>query len=89
MAPDDFVVAGQVPLATNVAVVSGWNFVGYVSFIVRAAIVALGGFGLTRLEAYSASGQYNLQSLALTTNLQPGSGYWVYLGSAGAWTLTN
>lgn len=89
VAPDDFVVAGQVPLASNVAVVPGWNFVGYGSFIARAANVALAGFGLTRLEAYSSSGQYNLQSMALTTNLQPGSGYWVYLGSAGTWTLTN
>ena len=89
VAPDDFVVAGQIPLQTTVALVPGWNFVGYGSVIVRAANVALAGFGLTRLEGYSSSGQYNLQSLVLTTNLQPGSGYWVYVTTGGNWTVTN
>lgn len=89
VAPDDFVVAGQIPLQTTVTLAPGWNFIGYGSVIPRAANVALGGFGLSRLEGYSASGQYNLQSVALTTTLQPGSGYWVNLGSGGPWTVAN
>ncbi len=89
IAPDDFVVAGQIPLSTTVTLVPGWNFIGYGSFIVRVANVALAPFGLTRLEGYSSSGQYNLQAIVLTTNLQPGSGYWALLGSGGPWTVAN
>jgi hypothetical protein len=89
VAPDDFVVAGQIPLQTTITLVPGWNFVGYGSVIPRAANVALAPFGLTQLEAYSSSGQYNLQSIALTTNLQGGSGYWVYVTTGGPWTVAN
>jgi hypothetical protein len=89
VAPDDLVVAGQVPAVTTITLVPGWNFVGYGSFIARAANVALGGFGFSRLEAYSSSGQYNLQSVALTTNLQAGSGYWIVVSTGGPWNVAN
>ncbi|MEK6851898.1 MAG: hypothetical protein AABY30_05105, partial [Candidatus Thermoplasmatota archaeon] len=89
--PDDFTIAGRVPVSTTVNLVGGtWNFVGYGSFIVRPANVAFpGGLGVTQLEIYAAVPQYYLQRAPMTTNLEPGRGYWVYAVTGGAWTVNN
>lgn len=89
VAADEFHVAGQVPLSTQVTVVPGWNFIGYASFTPLAASSTLSAFGLTRLEVHSAAGQHFLASVALTTTLQAGRAYWVYLTVGGAWTVGN
>ena len=90
VAPDDFTVAGQVPASTTLTLVAGWNFVGYASFIVRPANVAFpGALGVNQLEIYAAAPQYYLQRAPLTTNLEPGKGYWVYATTGGSWTVTN
>ncbi|HEV8594137.1 MAG TPA: hypothetical protein VGR51_01240, partial [Thermoplasmata archaeon] len=90
VAPDDFTVAGRVPASTMTTIVAGWNFVGYASFTVRAANVAFpGALGVNQLEIYSAAPQYYLTRAPLTTNLEPGKGYWVYATTGGSWTVTN
>lgn len=91
IATDDFTVAGQVPTSTTLPIVGGtWNFVGYASFTVRAANVAFpGALGVNQLEVFSAAPQCYLQRAALTTNLEPGKGYWVYATTGGSSTVTN
>ena len=86
---DDFTIAGQVPASTTINLVAGWNFVGYGSFNARIASVAFTGVPVTRLEGYSATPQYYLQALPMTTTLSAGQGYWVYTTAAAAWTVTN
>ena len=88
---DDFTVAGQVPANTAITLVPNtWNFVGYGSFIVRGANVAFPvGLGVTSMEAYAPVPQYYLQRVPMTTNLEPGKGYWVYATTGGMWTVTN
>ena len=91
MGADDFTVAGQVPANTAITLVPNtWNFVGYGSFIVRGANVAFPvGLGVTSMEAYAPVPQYYLQRVPMTTNLEPGKGYWVYATTGGMWTVTN
>jgi len=87
----DWTVAGQVPTSTRIDLVGGtWNFVGYASFTSRPANVAFpAGLGVNQLETYLGAPLYYLQRQPLTTNLDPGRGYWVYATTGGAWTVTN
>jgi len=91
IAAKDFTVAGQVPALTSIPLTGGtWNFVGYASFNPQAANVAfLPGLGLTKLEIYQNAPQYYLQTAPLTTVLQAGQGYWVFVTVGGSWTVTN
>lgn len=83
------VVAGKVPTAAVIQLQQGWNFVGYPSFIMRSVGEALSGIDYERIEGYDAKPPEHLKLLWDNDNLVAGYGYWIKVGTAATWTLTN
>ncbi len=91
IAPNNFTVAGQVPANTTIVLSSGWNFVGYASFISRLASLAFpAGLGVNQMEVYVPAAPYYLENVPLATvDMEAGEGYWAYAANGGAWIVTN
>jgi hypothetical protein len=81
-------VAGVVPKATDIELKSGWNFVGYPSFIERNVSVAL-TVPYQRIEGPDNAPPQNLKLYLGDSIMRPGFGFWVKVQSNQTWTLIN
>jgi parallel beta-helix repeat protein len=82
-------VAGVVPDTTNIPLKTGWNFVGYPSFIERTVVDALSGIIYERIEGYNET---SIQKLRLFTDsdiMKPGHGYWLKVPFDQTWIVNN
>ncbi len=91
LTPGLFVVAGQVPSATAIPLVPGWNLVGFPSFSTTyTAADLMAETGALAVEGFDGSADpYRLRSLAPTEPLVAGRGYWVLVPAATTWMVTN
>jgi len=83
------VVAGKVPNIATIQLQQGWNFVGYPSFILRNIGGALSGIDYERIEGYDVNPPEHLKLLWDNDIMVTGYGYWIKVGTAATWTLTN
>jgi len=82
-------VAGIVPKATDIYLKTGWNFVGYPSFIERYVADTLSGVNIERIEGYSQLLPENLKIYSDSEIMKPGYGYWIKVGTDTTWTVLN
>ena len=86
--PDHLVVAGTVPVNTQISIKTGWNLVGYPCLINKTVADALS----------SISGKYNKveffntttgkeEGLGPTDLMYPGFGYWIHATSDCVWEV--
>jgi hypothetical protein len=86
-----FTVVGQVPASTAIALLPGWNLVGYPSFSGTYAVADLAAdTGATAVEGFdAAAAPYSLKKLGPTQVLLAGRGYWVRVPVATTWVVAN
>jgi hypothetical protein len=90
MVAGEMAVAGAVPQATNLALVDGWNLVGYPSFVDRTVADALAGLPVEAVEGYDdAAGPYFLRALSPGDVLRAGDAYWIQVSASIVWTVLN
>jgi hypothetical protein len=82
-------VAGVVPKATSILLKTGWNFIGYPSFMERFMADALSGMDVERIEGYSQLLPQNLRIYSDGDIMIPGYGYWIKVGTDSIWTVMN
>lgn len=82
-------IAGIVPKTTNILLESGWNFVGYPSFVERSVSEALSGIVYERIEGYDNAPPHYLRLYTDTDKLKPGLGFWIKVQFDQVWTITN
>ncbi|UCD92284.1 MAG: right-handed parallel beta-helix repeat-containing protein [Methanobacteriota archaeon] len=84
-----FTVAGLVPQETTIHLVTGWNFVGYPSFIDRTVSDTLTVHYQT-IESYEPlEPPWYLTRLAAGDMMTAGEGYWIHVSEDYDWVLTN
>ncbi|UCF09139.1 MAG: hypothetical protein JSW28_05540 [Thermoplasmata archaeon] len=88
LSSDHLVVAGRVPVSTQITLKTGWNLVGYPSVTIRTVEEALS----------SISGKYNRVEFYNTTTgkeepldpedlMYPGYGYWIHVKTDCVWQV--
>ncbi|TET90565.1 MAG: thioredoxin family protein [Methanomassiliicoccales archaeon] len=89
LADDDWVVAGLVPVATQIQLYAGWNLVSFPSFNPIYTVGQLKvDIGALRIEGYdSTTGPYYLKALLDTDVMVAGRGYWIYVDSNVMWNV--
>ena len=87
--PSELVMTGLVPSTTTIAFGSGWNFVGFPSFVANYTVSMLKSeIPVVRVEGYSGTDiPYHLRVLADSDLLLAGNGYWVKAEVAGTITI--
>ncbi len=86
----NFTVAGVVPKITNVPLKTGWNLVGYPSFIDRNVVKALSSVNYARIEGYDPTeSPHYLKLMAGMDLMSPGHGHWINVDSDQTWTVFN
>jgi hypothetical protein len=85
-----FTIAGLVPQQTTIHLVTGWNFVGYPSFIPEDVSTNLAGASWQNVESFDpANAPWFLQRLSGGDPMYPGEGYWIHVSSPFDWVLHN
>jgi len=82
-------VAGMVPNSTSIQLKSGWNLVGYPSFIERNVSNALSSVPYERIEGYEAASPQYLELLSDNDLMTTGNGYWIKVSSDAVWPVSN
>ncbi|MEE9340131.1 MAG: PQQ-binding-like beta-propeller repeat protein [Thermoplasmata archaeon] len=87
----DLTAAGLVPSEVGISLRAGWNFVGFPSFNSSFRIMDLKAeVGADRVEGLEPLvSPHFLTILSDGDTLQPGSGYWVRVGSDATWSIRN
>ncbi|HKZ48387.1 MAG TPA: hypothetical protein VJ397_06320, partial [Thermoplasmata archaeon] len=83
-----YTIAGLVQNTPSVALVSGWNLVGYADWVGETASASLTLLSWTRVETFDAAAPaapYNLRRVLGSETLVGGQAYWVFLTAAGNW----
>lgn len=84
-----FTVAGRIPSKVQVNLRSGWNLIGYPSFIRRNVGNALSAIPYERIEGYADIPPQYLKLCTDSEFMIPGYGYWVKMSTDASWTLEN
>lgn len=86
---DDWVVAGLVPVVTQIQLNVGWNLVSFPSFNPIYTVGQLKiDVGAVRVEGYdSSTGPYYLKALLDTDVLVAGRGFWIYMETTVVWNV--
>ncbi|MFQ5910308.1 MAG: Ig-like domain-containing protein [Thermoplasmata archaeon] len=87
--PDNLVVAGLVPEATQIELGHGWNFVSYPSFIARTLDQALSGVDWVKAQGYDDTPPFNLRQLSGSDVMTAGEGYWIWVDLPQTWEVHN
>ncbi|MCK4443353.1 MAG: hypothetical protein KAW09_02340, partial [Thermoplasmata archaeon] len=88
LAEDDLVVAGLVPVVTQIQLQAGWNLVSFPSFnnIYTAGQLKL-DIGALTVEGYDPGLPYCLIELIDTDMIVAGKGFWVYVSANTVWDI--
>jgi hypothetical protein len=88
VAEDDWVVAGLVPVLTQIQLYAGWNFVSFPSF---NPIYTVGQLKLDiaalEVEGFDPGVPYCLTSMGDLDMITAGEGFWIYVASARVWDI--
>ncbi len=83
-------IAGLVPQETTIRLVTGWNFVGYPSFIPQDVTTNLAGANWQKVESFDpANAPWLLRTLTGSDLMLAGEGYWIHVSSDFDWVLSN
>jgi len=76
------------PTLTNIPLYSGWNLVGYPSFIQKSITDALIGTGYDMpVEGFNATAPYRLTALLDSYEMKPGEAYWIHVPADTVWIV--
>ncbi len=76
----------EVP-STSIPLYTGWNLIGYPSYLAMDVNTALAGTGWDRVEAFDPVAPYLLKELVGADMMEPGNGYWVHVPADTVWTV--
>jgi parallel beta-helix repeat protein len=84
-------VAGVVPTQTDIQLRTGWNLVGFPSFVSTYTVADLGAVAsVERVEAFNASSPpYFLRVSQSSDVLTAGHGFWIMVASDSIWPVSN
>jgi hypothetical protein len=71
-------ITGEAIIRDSIAVVSGWNLIGSISFPVDVSTIASDPPGIRLSEFFGFEGMY-----VVADSIRPGYGYWVKVSSSG------
>lgn len=85
---DDLVVAGLVPVVTQIQLRSTWNLVSFPSFSTAFTVADLkAAVGAEKVEVYDPAAPYCLRFLLDSDTLTAGYGYWIYVSADTMWNV--
>ncbi len=88
LAEDDLVVAGLVPVLTQIQLNAGWNLVSFPSFNNLYTVGQLKfDVGVLEVEGFDPSAPYCLVSLIDTDMITAGKGFWVFVSASTTWDI--
>lgn len=88
LAEDDLVVAGLVPVLTQIQLAAGWNLVSFPSFNNLYTVGQLKfDVGVADIEGFDPTSPYFLSGLIDTDVLTAGKGFWIYISAATTWNI--
>lgn len=82
-----FILAGAVPVKTNVDLSEGWNLIGYPSFLQEDVANLMASLPLKRVEGPAGSPPYYLRRYTALDTIQPFDGYWFEVTANASWTV--
>jgi parallel beta-helix repeat protein len=86
----NFTVAGIVAPRTDIALIAGWNLVGYPSPLNSTSAQSFAGVTTTEIEEFDGtSSPYFLRAMGPSDELVPGYGYWVKVDTPATWVVEN
>ncbi len=89
LAEEDWVVAGLVPVLTQIQLKAGWNLVSFASFNPIYTVGQLkSDVGVLEVEGHNPSIPYCLTRLADMDMMTSGKGYWIYVDVDVLWDIT-
>jgi parallel beta-helix repeat protein len=80
-------VFGNYPTSTSITLYTGWNLVGYPSFVEKPISNSLTGTGYDAVEGFNASTPYHISPLSDSYMMKPGEGYWVHVPADTVWVV--
>ncbi len=88
LAEDDLVVAGLVPVITQIQLQAGWNLVSFPSFNNLFTVGQLKlDIGALAVEGYDPAAPYCLKELIDTDVMVAGKGFWLYVSVNTVWDI--
>ena len=85
---DDLVVAGLVPVLTQIQLAAGWNLVSFPSFNNIYTVGQLKvDVGALMVEGYDPATPYCLVGMIDTDMITAGKGFWVYVSASTTWDI--
>lgn len=85
---DDWVVAGLVPVLTQMQLYAGWNLVSFPSFNPIYTIGQLkADTGVLFAEGFDPAGPYCLAHLSDANMVTAGKGFWIYVAANTVWDI--
>lgn len=88
VAEDDWVVAGLVPVLTQIQLYAGWNFVSFPSFNPLYTVGQLKlDVAALDVEGYDPGVPYCLAGLGDLDMITAGKGFWIYLAANTVWDI--
>jgi hypothetical protein len=88
VAEDDWVVAGLVPVFTQIQLYAGWNFVSFPSFNPLYTVGQLKlDIAALDVEGVDPGVPYCLTTLGDLDMITAGKGFWIYVASARVWDI--
>jgi hypothetical protein len=85
---DDLVVAGLVPVLTQIQLTAGWNLVSFPSFNNLYTVGQLKlDVGALEVEGFDSAAPYCLVGLIDMDMITAGKGFWVYVSASTTWDI--
>ncbi|MCK5292289.1 MAG: right-handed parallel beta-helix repeat-containing protein [Thermoplasmata archaeon] len=83
-------VAGMVPTQTAINLYEGWNLIGFPSLLDSYDVASIrASLPVTFIEGFDSNSPYCLRKMMDTDVLQPGFGYWIFVGNMDVWIVEN
>ena len=84
-----FVVAGLVPVSTDISLREGWNLIGYPGLLTGTVGQVLASVSYRAVEGFAPAPPYHLRSLTPTDGMVAGEGYWIWALVPAVITIDN
>jgi uncharacterized repeat protein (TIGR01451 family) len=81
------IIYGMPVSYTEITLLTGWNMVGYPSYVPTSVADALLGTGYDAVEGFDPGMPYNTVVLNDTYMMKPGEGYWVHVNADVMWVI--
>jgi len=84
-----FVVAGLVPVSTDISLREGWNLIGYPGLLTGTVGQVLASVSYRAVEGFAPAPPSHLRSLTPTDGMVAGEGYWIWALVPAVITIDN